>query len=181
MAHSPRAGFDQFYSTQRPSVHRFFVRRGATRSDADDLTAEVFEIVWQKWGHSSTRKRVAWTYGVARNVLHAFHRRTLRDALVDSPRHDPVRPASDAVLLIETATEIRTALATLSELARDLLLAVIWDGLPPREAATALGLPASTVRVCLHRARKRFAVAYSQVVGHQTIDIREQLSAGVAS
>ena len=46
------------------------------------------------------------------------------------PRHDPVRPASDAVLLIETATEIRTALATLSELDRDLLLAVIWDGLP---------------------------------------------------
>lgn len=80
---------------------------------------------------------------------------------------------------METATEVRAALATLSATDRDLLLAVVWDGLTPRDAAVALALPAATVRVRLHRARKRFARAYTEVTAQQTIDIREHVSTGV--
>lgn len=181
MAHSPRSGFEQFYLKRQQPVNRFFVRRGVVGSDADDLTAEVFVIVWQKWDQAPARKREAWTYGVARNVLYAHHRRTLRDELPSSPLHVLGPPASDSVLLLETADEVQAALSALSEVDRDLLLAVIWDGLAPRDAAVALDLPASTVRVRLHRARKRFAVAYGQIVGHQTIDIREQLTIGANS
>lgn len=181
MAHPPRSGFEQFYLTQCQPVRRFFVRRGVAGSEADDLTSEVFAIVLQEWDQAPWRKREAWVYGVSRNVLYAHHRRSLREANTDLPIHAATPPASASALMSETAAEVRTALATLSEMDRDLLLAVVWDGLRPRDAATALGLPASTVRVRLHRARKRFAAAYSHLVKHETIDIREQLSIGASS
>lgn len=179
MAHSPRTGFEEFYLARRSSIRGVFVRRGVVGTDADDLTAEVFEAVWRRWAETPGRTREAWTYGVARNVLHTYRRRALRETMTGWPVTAPVPAASDPVVAMETATEVRAALATLSATDRDLLLAVVWDGLTPRDAAVALALPAATVRVRLHRARKRFARAYTEVTAQQTIDIREHVSTGV--
>jgi RNA polymerase sigma-70 factor (ECF subfamily) len=48
---------------------------------------------------------------------------------------------------------MRTALLTLSDTDRELLLLVAWDQLSYEEAAAVLDLPLGTVRSKLHRAR----------------------------
>ncbi len=48
---------------------------------------------------------------------------------------------------------LAAALASLSEDYREALLLVAWEQLTPAEVAQALGLPPSTVRSRLHRAR----------------------------
>ena len=52
-----------------------------------------------------------------------------------------------------------SALATLRETDRELLLLRHWDGLAPREAAAVLGLGPVLVRTRMHRAERRLRTA----------------------
>jgi RNA polymerase sigma-70 factor (ECF subfamily) len=58
-----------------------------------------------------------------------------------------------------TGGALRGALAQLSESDREVLTLIAWEGLSPTQAAAALGVKAATVRVRLHRARRRLARA----------------------
>ncbi|WP_344233421.1 sigma-70 family RNA polymerase sigma factor [Kribbella hippodromi] len=49
---------------------------------------------------------------------------------------------------------LKAALATLPEIDREVLLLVAWEQLTPGEIADALGIPATTARTRLHRARR---------------------------
>ena len=60
------------------------------------------------------------------------------------------------------------ALARLSERDREALTLVAWDGLSPREAASALGLPGATFHVRLHRAKRRFRRELDRLTPHPT-------------
>lgn len=181
MAQTARAGFEQFYATQRQATIWFFIRRGVDTCHAEDLAAQVFEIVWQKWGETPNRKRQAWTYGVARNVLLAYQRDVERSSRSRQQQSEDSPPACTHVVANETARQVWSALAALSLTDRELLLAVMWDGLTPQAAAKALQLNAGTVRVRLHRARKRFAQAYGDELSPTTVDIRSHRLTGVTS
>jgi RNA polymerase sigma factor (sigma-70 family) len=50
---------------------------------------------------------------------------------------------------------VSEALAELSELDREIVMMLCFDGLAPREIASILGLSANVVRVRLHRAREK--------------------------
>ncbi len=54
---------------------------------------------------------------------------------------------------------LRVALDQLSESDREVLLLIAWEELSPTQAAAVLGIKAATVRVRLHRARRRLARA----------------------
>lgn len=45
---------------------------------------------------------------------------------------------------------------------RELLALAIWEGLDPGEIATVLACSRNAVRIRLHRARKRFAMALNE-------------------
>jgi predicted DNA-binding protein (UPF0251 family) len=65
--------------------------------------------------------------------------------------------------LPEDAHGVSTALAHLGERDRELLTLIAWDGLSPAEAAQALSVSQTTLRVRLHRARRRFTALLSEV------------------
>jgi RNA polymerase sigma-70 factor (ECF subfamily) len=58
--------------------------------------------------------------------------------------------------------QLGLALERLSESDRELLLLIAWDGLAPAQAAAALGVKPSTLRVRLLRARRRLRDALSE-------------------
>lgn len=97
-----------------------------------------------------------WLYGVARRVL-ANQRRadSRRDALARrlASHGEPTGPRQAAV---GDAPMLR-ALAALSEVDREALVLVAWEGLDQRRVAAALGCRPGTLRVRLHRTRRRLA------------------------
>lgn len=178
MAQTSRESFEQLYRSEANSTRFYFLRRGVLLSDVDDLVAEVFAVVWQRWDSIPERKRKPWTYGIARNVLYA-HQRARTDVPVEVVTLSENGPeASVPLIATEVARDVWTTLAQLSQVDQDLLLAVAWDGLSPREAATALGIKSSTVRVRLHRARQRFVAAYGNPAGPSIVDIRDSAKTG---
>jgi RNA polymerase sigma-70 factor (ECF subfamily) len=69
------------------------------------------------------------------------------------------RPASSGEDPADGVVERAAALEALDRLRpddRELLCLLAWDGLTPVEAATSLGISASTFSVRVHRARRRY-------------------------
>lgn len=153
------------YERHAGAVFRYLARRVGPAA-AEDLLGEVFAAA------VSARLRVRshdsgsalpWLYGIAGNVVRA-HRRRAPDRL---PAADATTVDWDAVDARVDASarraQLRTALASLTEAERELLLLVAWDGLTPAEAGAALGLTPVAARSRLHRARTRAQAALDQL------------------
>lgn len=98
-----------------------------------------------------------------RNHLRAARRRRgLQDRirLLTSAAYDG---PDTAVSAVERA-EALAALATMPEGDREALLLVSWEGLTPDQAAEVLGIRTGTLRMRLHRARRRLAAPEPQPV-----------------
>ena len=103
---------------------------------------------------------VAWLYGVARNVVAAEFRRSVRErranARIEGRRlldEDDVERMQERIDAAGRARELFEALAHIPEGERAVLELVALDELSVTEAASALGLRPVTARVRLHRAR----------------------------
>jgi RNA polymerase sigma-70 factor (ECF subfamily) len=66
---------------------------------------------------------------------------------------DPWPAVDDRLDAVRLRLALTAALAALGEDYREVVLLVAWEQLTPAEVALALGLPPSTVRSRLHRAR----------------------------
>jgi RNA polymerase sigma factor (sigma-70 family) len=145
------------YERHAPAVFRYLARRAGPAA-AEDLLSEVFVA------GLDARKRVVshhsgsalpWLYGIALNVLRRYFRRS-QPATAMEPGLGMDWDAVDARLDAEAQRRrLRTALCTLSEADRDLLLLVAWEGLTSAEAAEVLGITKVAARSRLHRARRR--------------------------
>jgi RNA polymerase sigma-70 factor (ECF subfamily) len=102
----------------------------------------------------------AWLFGILRNIV-----RKETGGLVPCINHcvafdweelilDTVPPPDEQVVKRVEAQRVRAALALLSSHDRDLLQMHYFDGLTAVEIGVRLKVPAATVRVWLHRARK---------------------------
>lgn len=150
-----RESFAELVREHGGAVHAYLARR-AGRGVADDLLTEVWLRAWRSRGTYDIgwADPRPWLYGIARNVLRAYWR------VRADRRGDPLRLAEDPWPAVDDrldAGRLRLALtAALSELGedyREVVLLVAWEQLAPAEVALALGLPSSTVRSRLHRAR----------------------------
>jgi RNA polymerase sigma-70 factor, ECF subfamily len=160
------AEFRRIYEAHRTAVHAYFVGRTANRWAAADLMQEVFMRVWQRLpellGRSSDGQR-AWIFTVARNLsIDAFrHERTRAGAEAaagDEPGPAPPSAAT-AVIAAERVAIVGEAIRRLPEQQRTALAMAATGGLTSAEIATALGVPAGTVRYRLSLARRALAAA----------------------
>ncbi len=84
---------------------------------------------------------------VSETFMIAWRRRD--EVAVVSARAEAGRPAPDSAVM--------AALARLDEADRELITLVAWEGLDRDQIATMLGCSRATIRVRLHRARRRLA------------------------
>jgi RNA polymerase sigma-70 factor, ECF subfamily len=160
----PEAEFRRLYEAHRTAVHAYFVGRTADRWLAADLMQEVFMRVWQRLGELSGRSpdgQRAWIFTVARNLsIDTFRRERTRAgaeaALGDEPAPGPASAAT-AVIAAERLTVVGEAIRRLPEQQRTTLAMAAAGGLTSAEIATALGVPAGTVRYRLSLARRSLA------------------------
>jgi RNA polymerase sigma-70 factor, ECF subfamily len=180
MSVEQRIKFELLYGEHAPAVKAYVLRR-AQSSVADDLVAEVFMVCWRRLDELPAEP-LPWLLGVARRVLSTQRRGerrgvALRRRIAESsaavgavaapaPAAGMLSPAMGSVDA-GAGGALRIALEQLSESDREVLLLIAWEGLSPTEAAAVLGVKAATVRVRLHRARRRLARALVREGGHQ--------------
>jgi RNA polymerase sigma-70 factor, ECF subfamily len=164
MDHEER--FDDLWRDHAQAVLRY-TRRRVMPADVDDVVAETFVVAWRRLDEVP-EQALPWLLGVARGVsANALRSARRRDALADrvaaTGEHDPRRTAPGTAGAADTDIDTDTdgaavaALRGMSDLDRELLTLIAWDGLSHAEAATALGCSPGALKVRLHRARKRFA------------------------
>lgn len=151
-----RARFTALFDRTHGPLLAYAVRRVADPCDAADVVAETFLVAWRRLDDVPAGESARpWLFGVARRVLANHYRGERRRlALADRLREQvvevvPPHEPADPVLL--------QAMDALPPDDRELLRLVAWEELARDEIALVLGIPRATVRVRLHRARRRLA------------------------
>ncbi|MBL7255748.1 RNA polymerase sigma factor [Paractinoplanes lichenicola] len=162
------AEFRELYDAHRTAVHAYFTGRTGDRWLAADLMQETFLRAWRRFpelsGLADDGQR-AWLFTVARNLSIDEHRHSRTRAAADAVlRAEPVEvaaPASASVLAAERVAVVAETIKRLPEPQRVALTLAAAGGLTSAEIATALGVPAGTVRYRLSLARRTLAEALS--------------------
>jgi RNA polymerase sigma-70 factor (ECF subfamily) len=159
VARGDRAAFEEFYRRTSPWLAVRLRRRCAD----DDVVAEVLQesylAVWRAAGAfvgaDVGGSALGWLWRIAsRRLVDAFRRRgrdasALRPAIVGSA----VPAAEDTALDAMVGDPMWTALQRLAPELRQVLQAMVLDGLTVRETSVLLGVPEGTVKTRARRAR----------------------------
>jgi RNA polymerase sigma-70 factor, ECF subfamily len=158
--------FEDTAQRYRSRVYSFARYLLSNREEAEDVTQEVLLRLWRHQRGLDEERLGAWLLRVTRNACYDLLRKR---------RSDSAALASDAGLHGEEAWQIASAepgpqaqaeaadfrrrlLEALQELGEPYKSVVILrevQGLPHREIGEALGIPEVTVRVHLHRGRRK--------------------------
>jgi len=155
------AAFAALYDHYFPRVYNYIRYRVREAEAADDITAHVFEVAWNKLSRYRQERApfAVWLLAIARNAVNDHFRAANRhrwlslDALWDHASSEP-QPEQAAIHSQERA-DLLAALARLSDRERDLLAMKFAAGLTNRHIAKLARLSESNVGVILYRAVKR--------------------------
>ena len=151
--------FHTIYKSYAPQVHRFAQFLCGDASLADDITSETFVRAWTSRGKIREATVKAYLFTIARNIYRDHLRRSkrhqeLEDSLPDASPGPHIR--------VEQKAEVETVMKALQELAevdRAALLMRVQEEMPYEQIAQVLGLPVTTVKVKVHRARLKLMKA----------------------
>lgn len=151
--------FHTLYQSYAPQVHRFAQFLCGDASLADDITSETFVRAWTSRGKIREDTVKAYLFTIARNIYRDHLRRGKRhEALEDSLPDASPSPQTRVEHRAELDTVMR-ALQQLEEVDRAALLMRVQEDMPYEQIAQTLGLPVTTVKVKVHRARLKLMKA----------------------
>lgn len=168
IAAGDRAAFDELYRRTSPWLAVRLRRRCAD----DDIVAEVMQetylTVWRAAAAftgtgKGTGSAVGWLWTIAaRRLVDAFRRRARDLRLPQIAAATQSAPAAeDEVLAGMVGDPMAEALRRLAPELREVLQAMVLDGLSVRETSVLLGVPEGTVKTRARRARIRLREALS--------------------
>lgn len=145
------ATFQDVYNAYAADVWRFSRYLTGSDEEADEITSEAFVRAWT----AATPVRAA----TAKSYLLAIARNLAMDERRRRKRHEPAPESmTSSAASPEAQFELRQTLDALQELPEELsgpLLMHAAGGLSYEEIAQVLGVPLSTVKIRIHRARLR--------------------------
>ncbi|MFI1360722.1 RNA polymerase sigma factor [Streptomyces sp. NPDC020898] len=172
--------FAELFGAHARAVYGHAARLSADRGTAEDVVSLTFLEAWRLREKLRPEAAAAldegadvpggdglrpWLYGIATNVLRNTRRAARRHSaalarLPDRPADRDTLPdfADDVVGRMERAERLaaaHTALGRLRRAEREVFALCVWSGLSYAAAGEALGVPTSTVRSRLARARQR--------------------------
>ena len=164
-----RPTFAQVYEDHFAFVWRTARRLGTPEANVDDVTQEIFLVVYRQLAKFEGRSSIkTWVFGIVRNVvrghrrmLQAKHPHTLRagvgadpELLSEAPGETPeCATQAEAVRLVDRLLE------ALDDDKREVFVLAELEQLSTPEIARALSVPLNTVYSRLRLARQEFAAA----------------------
>jgi RNA polymerase sigma-70 factor, ECF subfamily len=157
--------FEQIVRRYQRPVLSLLVRLTGDQALAEDLAQETFVKAFRSLAAFDTTRRLSsWLFRIAHNTgIDALRRtRTARagpaPASIDEPGRDlPSTPAADPVEQRALGRALQDALARLRPDQRTAVVLRYDEGLPFDEIGRVLGIPETTARSHVHRARKELA------------------------
>lgn len=147
--------FEDLFRTYHSVIVAAAFNRLSDVSDAEDAAAEVFAQAWRRREEAEHVFTIAWLYSTLRNVVGNQYRGRARHARrvvrAGDRSREVVDDARDDVL------DVRAAVNRLDPPDRELIWMAYWEDLSREEIAQILGCTPTTLRVRLHRARKKLA------------------------
>jgi RNA polymerase sigma-70 factor (ECF subfamily) len=160
-----RAG-QELFTRYFESISRFFANK--LREDHDDLVQETFEACVR--GRDRLRDDASfrsYLFSVACNVLKGYYRRKRSaqrvDELGDSSIHDLAPGPSTLVGSVRQEQLLLEALRRIPMDQQVVLELSYWEDMSSAEIGAVLGIPATTARTRLHRAREQLERVIAQL------------------
>ena len=146
---SQPASFEEFFVAEREALYGSLCLVTRNRHEAEELTQEAFVRVLERWDRvSELDDPRGYLYRTAMNAFRSRYRR----ALLAAKRTLGVAPADREIGAVDDRDEAVRALATLSPRQRAAVVLTDLLGFPSEEAASMLGIRASTLRMHASRA-----------------------------
>jgi RNA polymerase sigma-70 factor (ECF subfamily) len=147
----------------------------SSREEAEDVTQEVLLRLWRHRQGVDEERLGSWLLRVTRNACYDLLRKRRSEAaglgmrLDDEEREEIASAEPGPQAQVEASDFRRRLLQALEDLGEPYKSVVILrevQGLPHREIGEALGIPEATVRVHLHRGRRKLRERLREDVGH---------------
>lgn len=155
------AELEELLRTYRPRVASFIVKIVRDSSEVDDLTQETLMRVARSWENFRGESALSsWILQIASNVCADYYRRkSARPQLSNSEKPLSVKPAADNLTKgyenKEMGECIINHIDSLPESYRKVLIRHDMEGLKMKSIAQSEGVSENSVKVRLHRARKK--------------------------
>jgi RNA polymerase sigma-70 factor, ECF subfamily len=159
VARGDRAAFEEFYRRTSPWLATRLRRRCADDELVAEVMQETYLAVWRAAGGfagvAAGGTAVGWLWTIAaRRLVDAFRRRARESRPPPGALGPPVVPAAEDVVVRAALDDpMGAALRELAPELRQVLQALVLDGLTVRETAVLLGVPEGTVKTRARRAR----------------------------
>lgn len=159
VARGDRAAFEEFYRRTSPWLATRLRRRCADDEIVAEVMQETYLAVWRAAGGfagvAAGGTAVGWLWTIAaRRLVDAFRRRARESRPPPGALGPPVEPAAEDVVVRAALDDpMGAALRELAPELRQVLQALVLDGLTVRETAVLLGVPEGTVKTRARRAR----------------------------
>lgn len=165
--------FDSFFERWYPSVLSYSRRFGVTY--AEEIAQETLFRAFSCFSDLRRDMPLPWLRTVARNVACDLHRAGKRLwPLPEAGEADPPDLAEgpeESLLRLERVRHMRAALSDISPEDRQLLHMLVIDESSVEDVADRLAVTANTVRVRLHRARRRLGSHYLRRAGTHALGL----------
>ncbi|MFD4637825.1 RNA polymerase sigma factor [Lentzea sp. NPDC058436] len=158
VARGDRRAFEELYRRTSPWLTVRLRRRCADDQIVAEVLQETYLAVWRAAdafaGAAKGGSAVGWLWTIAaRRLIDAFRRRAHHAAPPTAAAPGTVAAADEAVLDGVVGDEVGDALRRLAPELRQVLQAMVLDGLSVRETSVLLGVPEGTVKTRARRAR----------------------------
>ncbi|MEV6237667.1 RNA polymerase sigma factor [Lentzea sp. NPDC051838] len=158
VARGDRRAFEELYRRTSPWLTVRLRRRCSDDQVVAEVLQETYLAVWRAAdafaGAAVGGSAVGWLWSIAaRRLVDAFRRRAHHAQPPAALSEQSVRAAEDEVLDVVVGDEVGDALRLLAPELRQVLQAMVLDGLSVRETSVLLGVPEGTVKTRARRAR----------------------------
>lgn len=171
----PVSSFEEHVRTYQDRVYGFAQYYLKSREAAQDVTQDVLIRFWEHYDDIDPDRALGWLLRVTRNACidELRKRKTRRNAVTvntdglqraSSPRPSPEADAEAS----DFQDHLERALDEVDEPYRSVIILREIQNLKYKEISKALDMPMNTVKVYVHRGRKKLRKQLSEVMHHET-------------
>ena len=159
--------FGLLYNHYLPQIYRFIFLKVSNRTEAEDLTHEVFLSAWQNLPNYKYEgfPFSSWLYQIAKNATIDFYRTAKKNLPIELVNEELVKFSPRDPEELNTLLElemIKICIRRLKPEYQDVLIMKFVEDLSHEEIAAALEKSQGAIRLIQHRAIKELRELYGQ-------------------
>ncbi|MEK7479075.1 MAG: sigma-70 family RNA polymerase sigma factor [Patescibacteria group bacterium] len=163
--------FGTLYDTYAPAIYRFVLFKVGTKSDAEDVTHQVFLKAWKSMkkyrdeGHPFS----SWLYRIAQNTVIDHYRSNRSHANIDTLPEDTLSEMPGFEENVDRGLQVefvRRAIRELDDTGQNVLLMKFVNDLSNKEISATLQKSEGAIRVIQHRALKQLKTILEKHAGN---------------